>query len=135
MGIESCCEVDDLSCLGMLQKRRRLYFQPIFNILMPKCFAPRVLSRTPPGAKLTATPSWERLGHTLAEAPTQLRAPWPRDPTIRHWLQSARKQLFPGVSFTSEYLLIINSNFLCHFLFQSTCSLLPVAPPPSSHLI
>ena len=24
MGIESCCEVDDLSCLGMLEKCRRL---------------------------------------------------------------------------------------------------------------
>ena len=23
MGIESCCEVDDLSCLGMLEKCRR----------------------------------------------------------------------------------------------------------------
>ena len=31
MGIESCCEVDDLSCLGMLEKCRRLDFQPIFN--------------------------------------------------------------------------------------------------------
>ena len=24
LGIESCCEVDDLSCLGMLEKCRRL---------------------------------------------------------------------------------------------------------------
>ena len=27
LGIESCCEVDDLSCLGMLEKCRRLASQ------------------------------------------------------------------------------------------------------------
>ena len=27
LGIESCCEVDDLSCLGMLEKCRRLISQ------------------------------------------------------------------------------------------------------------
>ena len=31
-------------------------------------------------------PSCETLGHTLAEGPTELRAPGPRDPTVRHWL-------------------------------------------------
>ena len=27
LGMESCCGVDDLSCLGMLEKSRRLYSQ------------------------------------------------------------------------------------------------------------
>ena len=30
-------------------------------------------------------PSCETLGHTLAEGPTELRAPGPRYPTVRHW--------------------------------------------------
>ena len=30
-------------------------------------------------------PSCETLGHTLAEGLTELRAPGPRDPTVRHW--------------------------------------------------
>ena len=30
-------------------------------------------------------PSWDTLSHTLAKGPTELRAPGPRDPTIRHW--------------------------------------------------
>ena len=28
---------------------------------------------------------WQTLGLTIAEGPTELRAPGPRDPTIRHW--------------------------------------------------
>ena len=57
-------------------------FQPIFNILLPKCFAPE-----PPGgggAYDAPDPSWEMLGRTLAEGPTEWRGPGPRDPTIRH---------------------------------------------------
>ncbi len=37
------------------------------------------------GLQLPQTPSWDTLRHTLAEGHTELRAPWPRDPTIRHW--------------------------------------------------
>ena len=29
LGIESCCEVDDLSCLGTLEKCRRLQYNTI----------------------------------------------------------------------------------------------------------
>ena len=29
-------------------------------------------------------PSWQTLGLTIAEGPTELRAPGPRDPKIRH---------------------------------------------------
>ena len=33
----------------------------------------------------SSAPSWQTLGLTIAEGPTELRAPGPRDPTIRHW--------------------------------------------------
>ena len=48
--------------------------------------------RLPPGLCLgphlgaSSSPSWQTLGLTTAEGPTELRAPGPRDPTIRHWL-------------------------------------------------
>ena len=32
-------------------------------------------------------PSCETFGHTLSEGPTELRAPGPRDPTVRHWAE------------------------------------------------
>ena len=38
------------------------------------------------GLAAPQTPSWETLGHTLAEGPAQLRAPGPRNLTIRHWV-------------------------------------------------
>ena len=47
-------------------------------------FASGALPRTPPGA--SGAPSWQTLGLTIAEGPTELRAPGPRDPTIRHCL-------------------------------------------------
>ena len=59
-------------------------FQPIFNILLPKCFASGALPRTPLGGGLPAPPD-PQLRH-VAEGPTELRAPGPRDPTIRHCL-------------------------------------------------
>ena len=48
--------------------------------------------RLPPGLCLgphlgaSSSPSWQTLGLTIAEGPTELRAPGPRDPTIRHWV-------------------------------------------------
>ena len=33
LGIESCCEVDDLSCLGMLEKCRRLLSSQIRRLM------------------------------------------------------------------------------------------------------
>ena len=64
-------------------------FQQMFNIFLPKCFAQGAQPRTPLwGLQRPALPpphsSWETLGHALAEGPTELRAPGPRDPTIRH---------------------------------------------------
>ena len=46
--------------------------------------------RLPPGLCLgphlgaSSSPSWQTLGLTIAEGPTELRAPGPRYPTIRH---------------------------------------------------
>ena len=46
--------------------------------------------RLPPGLCLgphlraSSSPSWQTLGLTIAEGPIELRAPGPRDPTIRH---------------------------------------------------
>ena len=38
-----------------------------------------------PRRRASSTPSWQTLGLTIAEDPTELRAPGPRDPMIRHW--------------------------------------------------
>ena len=61
-------------------------FQPIFNVLSPKCFASGALPEPRWGGTVPQTLSWETFGHTFAEGPTQLRAPGPRNATIRHWL-------------------------------------------------
>ena len=56
-----------------------------FSILL----LPKMLClRTPlwGGAYDAPDPSWETLGHTLAEGSTEWRGPGPRDPTIRHCL-------------------------------------------------
>ena len=59
-------------------------FQPIFNnILLPKCFVSGALPRTPLGGGGFPAPPDPQLRH-VAEGPTELRAPGPRDPTIRH---------------------------------------------------
>ncbi len=36
LGIESCCEVDDLSCLGMLEKCRRLARDKVVDVLQER---------------------------------------------------------------------------------------------------
>ena len=47
--------------------------------------------RLPPGLCLgphlgaASSPSWQTLGLTIAEGPTEVRAPGARNPTIRHW--------------------------------------------------
>ena len=40
-----------------------------------------------PHREASSASSWQTLGLTIAEGPTELRAPGPRDPTIRHCLQ------------------------------------------------
>ena len=69
-------------------------FQPIFNILLPKCFASGALPRTPLGGGLPAPPD-PQLRH-VAEGPTEMRAPGARDPTIRHWVLVRHKRQWHG---------------------------------------
>ena len=61
------------------------WFSANFQYIVSKMLCFRGSAPDPAGG-LTApqTPSWETLGHTLAEGPTELRIPGPRDPTIRH---------------------------------------------------
>ena len=51
-------------------------------MLLPKCVCLR--GSAPDPAEGFQRPSWQPLGLTIAEGPTELRAPGPRDPTIRH---------------------------------------------------
>ena len=51
-------------------------------MLLPKCVCLR--GSAPDPAEGFQRPSWQTLGLTIAEGPTELRAPGPRDPTIRH---------------------------------------------------
>ncbi len=45
----------------------------------------------------SSAPSWQTLG-LIAEGPTELRAPGPRDPTIRHWEEETE---YAGVTYTN----------------------------------
>ena len=69
-------------------------------------------------------PSCETLGHTLAEGPTELRAPGPRDPTVRHcyaryaaFYVHHTKGLDPVMMKTLQY-----GAFVCHIpgIYNST---------------
>ena len=59
-------------------------FQPIFDMLLPKMRLTPGLCPTPRRGLPASAPSWQTLGLTIAEAPTELRAPGPQDHTIRH---------------------------------------------------
>ena len=66
--------------------------------------------RLPPGPCLgphlgaSSSPSWQTLGLTIAEGPTELRDPGPRDPTIRHCIDPIYlcKPGYVGVTFLVE---------------------------------
>ena len=62
-------------------------FQQMCNIFLQNALPRRLSPGHHCGAYGALRPphsSWETLGHALAEGPTELRAPGPRDPTIRH---------------------------------------------------
>ena len=68
---------------GCRRRQRYLIFSQFSKYCCQNEFAFGALPRTPPGASCSA-PSWHTLGFTIAEGPTELRAPGPRYPTIRH---------------------------------------------------
>ena len=57
-----------------------IWFSAIFQYVVANM-------RLPSGGFHPPPPSWQTLCLTIAEGPTELRAPGPRDPTIRHCLQ------------------------------------------------
>ena len=75
---------------GCRQRPRYLIFSQfsIGPILLPKCVCLRgsASESLGPHRGASSASSWQTLGLTIAEGPTELRAPGPRDPTIRHWL-------------------------------------------------
>ena len=65
-------------------------FQPIFNIYVAKMLCLRSSAPHPAGGlQPPRPPDGKRLVTHLQRSPTESRAPAPRYPTIRHWLDDA----------------------------------------------
>ena len=70
---------------GCRRRPRYLIFSQFSFIIVAKMRCLRGSARTPPGGlQRPQTHSWETMGHIAAEVPADLRAPGPRNPTIRH---------------------------------------------------
>ena len=70
-----------------------------------------------------SAPSWQTLGLTIAEGPTELRAPGPRDPTIRHCLYQCWSSLDLKL-FTDGDDITLSGNefqFLITLLLKQCC--------------
>ena len=63
----------------------------------------------------SSAPNWQTLGLTIAEGPTELRAPGPRDPTIRHCASDSVRNL--GVLFDSDFSFHKHVSDICKSCF------------------
>ena len=86
---------------GCRQRPRYLIFSQfsIGPILLPKCVFLRLCLGPHRGA--SSASSWQTLGLTIAEGPTELRAPGPRDPMIRHWILPIQAAASEAVTLTA----------------------------------